>query len=200
VKEKIVYIAAFLLAFALITGAIIYLNSIYKNIFKFDFTPETTTQNVTVIQPAVNDQTTQPKDTTTVKKTLVDSLKQSPAVVKKDSSAVPLSDTNSMKKVKDKIAEVKKIDEQNAIPTPEQNNAATQKFNNSKKDSSYQKWIKSTAQLYYSMDTKKAAKIIQGYSDNIARDILLTMKKKKAADILAEFKPEVATRIISVKQ
>jgi flagellar motility protein MotE (MotC chaperone) len=200
VKEKIVYIAAFILAFALITGAIIYLNSIYKNIFKFDFTPETPTQNVSAILPVVNEQTAQPKDTSTVNKTLADSLKQSPAVLQKDSPIVTLSDTNSMEKVKDKIAEVKKNNEQNANSTLEQTNEATQKFNNSKKDSLYQKWIKNTAQLYYSMDTRKAAKIIQGYSDNIARDILLTMKKKKAADILAEFKPEVATRIISAKQ
>ena len=50
------------------------------------------------------------------------------------------------------------------------------------------------------MDTRKAAKIIQGYSDNIVRDLLLTMKKKKAAEILAEFKPETATRIISAVQ
>ena len=68
----------------------------------------------------------------------------------------------------------------------------------SKKDTVYTNWIKQTVKLYESMDSRKAAKVIQGYSDNIARDILLKMKKKKAAEILAELKPEVVTRIISV--
>ena len=59
-----------------------------------------------------------------------------------------------------------------------------------KKDSVYQIWVRNTVKLYESMDSRKAAKIILGYSDNIARDLLLTMKKKKAADIIAELNPK----------
>ena len=72
--------------------------------------------------------------------------------------------------------------------------------NLAKRDSLHKAWVKNTAKLYESMDTRKAAKIIQGYSDNIVRDLLLTMKRKKAAEILAEFKLETATRIISAVQ
>jgi flagellar motility protein MotE (MotC chaperone) len=49
------------------------------------------------------------------------------------------------------------------------------------------------------MDTKKAAKIIEGYTDNIAREILFSMKKKKAAEIISELKPEAATRIMNLQ-
>jgi len=200
VKEKIIYIAAFLLAFILITGVLIYLNSIYKNIFKFDFTPEVQTVNTSSNQQS-KEQNEPPKDSTVVNKVVPDTSKQVQTSPKKDSSAVALGDTNSMKKVKDKIAEVKKVDEQYANSAAEKDITTTSQVNNSKKDStSYSNWVKNTAKIYTSMDSKKAAKIIQGYSDNIARDILLTMKKKKAADILAEFKPEVATRIISARK
>jgi flagellar motility protein MotE (MotC chaperone) len=68
-----------------------------------------------------------------------------------------------------------------------------------KVDSSYIKWTKNTAAIYEAMDSKKAAKIIQNYSDNIARDIIYAMKKKKAAEILAELTPEVANKITKAK-
>ena len=68
-----------------------------------------------------------------------------------------------------------------------------------KVDSSYIKWTKNTASIYEAMDSKKAAKIIQNYSDNIARDIIYAMKKKKAAEILAELTPEVANKITKAK-
>ena len=63
-----------------------------------------------------------------------------------------------------------------------------------KAEAEYNDWVKNTAGLYDLMDSKKAAKIIQKLSDNEARDILYAMKKKKAAEILAELSPEVATR------
>jgi len=66
-------------------------------------------------------------------------------------------------------------------------------------DSIYNKWMKSTAKLYENMEPKKAAKIISSYSDNMARDIIYTMKKKKAAEILAELSPEFASRITRMK-
>lgn len=176
------------------------MNSVYKNIFKLDFTPESQVVNLENSQPANNDQTTPPKDSTTVSKPLADTLKPAPTSAPVDSNAIALSDTNSMKKVKDKIEEVKKVDDQLASKALEKANASMPKQTGSKRDSTYKNWIKNTAKIYTSMDTKKAAKIIQGYSDNIARDLLLTMKKKKAADIIAEFKPDVATRIISAQQ
>jgi Mg/Co/Ni transporter MgtE len=68
-----------------------------------------------------------------------------------------------------------------------------------KPDSSYLIWMKQTAKLYESMDPKKAAKIIQSYSDNIARDIIYSMKQKNAAEILSELNPDTANRITRAK-
>jgi len=98
------------------------------------------------------------------------------------------------------IGEIKPENSNDPVNLAESAKKTLAENNKAKQDSSYVEWIKNTVKLYESMETQKAAKIILGYSDNIARDILLKMKKKKAAEILAEFKPEIATRIISVVQ
>ncbi|MEW6701360.1 MAG: hypothetical protein AB1298_01455 [Bacteroidota bacterium] len=201
-KEKIIYIVSFLFAFVLVTGLLIYLNSSYKNIFTFDFTPASQT-NIAENKTTQQIQTpTKQKDTTALPAaTLPDSMNHNLHTAKIDSASLSVKDSIALNKPGKKIAEEKKEEPlntsvvQNAPIKPElfEKNAA-------KRDSVYKLWVKSTVKLYESMDAKKAAKIILGYSDNIARDILLTMKKKRAADILAEFKPEVAARIISVVQ
>ena len=68
-----------------------------------------------------------------------------------------------------------------------------------KPDSNYIIWMKQTAKMYEVMDPKKAAKIIQSYSDNIARDIIYSMKQKNAAEILSELNPDIANRITRAK-
>jgi flagellar motility protein MotE (MotC chaperone) len=68
-----------------------------------------------------------------------------------------------------------------------------------RKDSTYKTWLKKTVTLYEAMDSRKAAKIILTYSDNIAKDIVYSMKKKKAAEILGQFSPEIVNRITRVK-
>jgi flagellar motility protein MotE (MotC chaperone) len=198
VKDKIVYILAFAFAFIIVTAAIIYLNSIYKNIFNFDFT-SAQTASVLPQTSKIENPPAQKSDSTAIAQIKPDSLQQQ-HTQNIDTTSITLKDTNAVKNLGKKIEE-KKTAQQNAVPEviASSGNQLVKK-NDSKKDSTYQIWIKNTAKLYTSMDSKKAAKIIQGYSDNIARDILLTMKKKKAAEILAEFKPDLATRIISVQQ
>ncbi len=61
------------------------------------------------------------------------------------------------------------------------------------KDSAYTAWVKSTVKLYESMDSKKAAKLIQNFSDSEARDLIYSMKKKKAAEILSNLSVEKVT-------
>lgn len=207
-KEKIIYIVSFLLAFVFVTGLLIFLNSSYKNIFAFDFTPISQSthtaevnkqepQNQTAAQPQEAAQLiTAPKDTATQK---IDStnIKQNIAAVK-DSSAAKKAVSEKTSKEKNKITETPATNTATAKTEPPKQIAVDKTV--AKKDSIYQAWVKNTVKLYETMDSKKAAKIIQGYSDNIARDLLLTMKKKKAAEILAEFKPGTASRIISVTQ
>lgn len=194
-KNLIIYGAIFLLAFALVTGALFFLNSQYKNIFAFDFTPETN-------QPAKSDR--KPKDVVKV-----DSLKTDSPDMVKDSSVVAPDTTAKAQSVakatdetsKTKLAEVKPTQKKQIEQAPATENPMLPKTNfkqTANKDSIYNNWIKQTVKLYEAMDSKKVAKVILGYSDNIARDLILRMRKKKAAEILAEFKPEVVTRLISV--
>jgi len=59
----------------------------------------------------------------------------------------------------------------------------------------YTEWIQKVSSIYSALEPKKAAKIIQTYSDNVARDILYNMSKKTAAKVVSELSPETANRI-----
>jgi flagellar motility protein MotE (MotC chaperone) len=133
--------------------------------------------------------------------TVKDTIKKNVDSSKIKTVSVTPVDTAALAKAQNLINEQKKkeIEKNNQLLTDSLKLIAENKLN-AKKDSVYQIWVRKTVKLYESMDSRKAAKIILGYSDNIARDLLLTMKKKKAADIIAEFKPEVATRIISANR
>jgi flagellar protein FlbB len=188
----------FLLVFVVVTAALIYGNSIFNNIFLFDFSPikyaEVKKKDVPDVKPAA--------DSLAVADT------NSTDGAKIDSTSISLSDSTNVADVIEqkvnKTSQTQKINKvAEAVQPSKIDNSAKINQNeklSAKKDSVYQTWLKETVKLYESMDTKKAAKIIQGYSDNIARDLILKMKKKKAAEILSEFKPEVVIRIISVNQ
>jgi flagellar motility protein MotE (MotC chaperone) len=186
VKNTIVYSVIFLLAFGLVTGALFYFNGQFNSMFEFDFSPPK--QEQTKLKPAV-----------------ADSLKSDSTKVMSDSSAVHSDSTANHSLPNNAVAAVnsaeKSTSKSKTEVTPVTDNPMVPKTNMRtvvNRDSIYKSWVAETVKLYEVMDSKKAAKVIMGYSDNIARDIILKMKKKKAAEILAELKPEVVTRIISV--
>jgi flagellar motility protein MotE (MotC chaperone) len=72
------------------------------------------------------------------------------------------------------------------------------KNKSTEKDSAYIKWKKSTVKLYELMDPKKAAKIISQHSDNIARDLIYSMNKKKAAQILQYLDNETVIKLTRI--
>lgn len=200
-KEKIIYIVSFLLAFALVTGLLIFLNSTYNNIFTFDFTTTVKTAAEIKKLDQIDSTKIHSKDSTIVNVTPEAAIAQKIDSLQSKTTSVSLKDSNAAQIVSKKLAEEIKP----ALKIPQTASLDPIKVdrvdkNLAKRDSLHKAWVKNTAKLYESMDTRKAAKIIQGYSDNIVRDLLLTMKKKKAAEILAEFKPETATRIISAVQ
>ncbi len=242
-KNKIIYISVFLTAFILTSGAIIYLNSRYSNIFKFDFRPAGTLSTVTDTlnspQKFPNDSLLSSKsDQIDTKKTLPsDSLRRAAlekraAMDRQTADSLytaalnKLQDSSKIEAIPEKInkadktlstqqktelnikkeitpPEISKSDIP-LIKTAETNEAVTGNSeiisnNSEKEDTLYTKWMKSTAKLYENMEPKKAAKIIASYSDNMARDIIYTMKKKKAAEVLAELNPEFASRITRMK-
>jgi flagellar motility protein MotE (MotC chaperone) len=202
VKEKIIYIVSFLLAFVMVSGMIIYLNSVYSNIFAFEFTPINLQSNITEEKSTNPDQKTSSNEQSQPNlTTLQDTSKKNIDSSKVKSVSITPSDSEALAKSQHLIDEQKRQANERTIQLRADSvKLIAENKLNAKKDSVYQIWVRKTVKLYESMDSRKAAKIILGYSDNIARDLLLTMKKKKAADIIAEFKPEVATRIISANR
>lgn len=187
-KNKVIYIFIFTVAFVFTTGAIVYFNSIYKNIFQFNFT------SASIPDPVKGKDSTMTMNAS-VKANVPDTVKTvdslSAANVK---NATPVA--NTVKNVQNiiKPAENKaSVTKTQATVQPTVNNTPT------KPDTNYINWMKQTAKLYENMDAKKAAKIIQSYSDNIARDIIYSMKQKKAAEILSEINPDAANRITRAK-
>lgn len=188
-KEKIVYAFIFIFLFVLVSAGMIYFNSKYKNIFAFDFSPRVENEQTQNEKLANDSPKTENKEQTS------DSLKTVEAKTDLKEETNLSTEKQNLEKTNLNVTQAS-VKQETSVEMPF-HISATEKTK-AKKDSIYNEWIKQTVKLYESMDSKKAAKVIVGYSDNIARDILLKMKKKKAAEILAELKPEVVTRIISV--
>jgi len=208
-KSYILNSIPFLFAFVIVTGAIIYLNGQYNNIFQFDFTPRNL-QTVS-IKDSVNtvdkdkpkakvDSLTATNDSIKVDNPLKDSVQVASLVGNNITEPTELK--TSLKDVSKKELET----QLNKKPDPEKDKIEpkfvsdelnrTQDSKQQKQDSTYQNWLKKVSKLLEQMEPSKASKIIQNYSDNVARDIIYTMNKKSAAKIVSELNPEIAQRII----
>ncbi len=198
-KAKIIYSAAFLAVFLITTGGIVYFNSIYKDIFKFDFSPihslpdknkmiDTSKVSIAEIKNYLFDD---------FKHEVLDSLKTiMPAKTGDTVYANAFRDSILIDSLRNLQAALKSVNTKlNTNAAGKDSQQITTDNEKTKTDSSYNVWKIQTAKLYESMDPQKAAKIIQSYSDNVARDIIYTMRQKKAAEILSELNPETANRI-----
>jgi flagellar motility protein MotE (MotC chaperone) len=208
-KSYILNSLPFLFAFVIITGAIIYLNGQYNNIFKFDFTPRNL-QTVSIKDSVNYVDKDKPKAEVDSLTAMYDSIKVDNPF--KDSVQVASLVGNNLSeptKLKSDLKEIYKKELQSQLnkkPDPEKDKNEPKfvsnelnRTQNSKKqmqDSTYQNWLKKVSKLLEQMEPSKASKIIQNYSDNVARDIIYTMNKKSAAKIISELNPEIAQRII----
>lgn len=208
-KSYILNTVPFLFAFIVVTGAIIYLNGQYNNIFQFDFSPrsQTTSQLRDSLDTNTNNNLEAKLNSLTEKN---DSLKVDEVI--KDSNEVALKTEDSLIKGADVKTDLKQISKKELEaqlekkPEPEKYKiepkyasndiTQTQESKQQKQDSTYQNWLKKVSKLLEQMEPAKASKIIQNYSDNVARDIIYSMNKKSAAKIVSELSPEVAQRII----
>lgn len=200
-KDKLIYAIILLLAFFMVTGAMYYGASNYKNIFAFDFSPAAA-DSVIINKPKLSAAANNPIEQKPVQTKTESTVQPGINRVTQDSADFKISASAFADSAKVVFEQLKKMKEQillNNEKSAAQNTVLNTAMPESKKDSLYGKWIKNSVKLYEAMDSKKAAKIIQGYNDNIARDIIFSMKKKKAAEIIAEFKPELVNRIISVQ-
>ena len=197
-KTNLVYGLIFGTTFILVTVLIIFFNSIYTDIFKFDFTPvepeQTISQQNSLITMAGFEKNYGEK----IRKELLDSLRayQSQSVNNDSNSVTAILDStiiDSLAVIHQKLAELEKRNK--AFLEQKQEVAKVDSVISEEDAKKFEEWAKQTAKLYESMDPKKAAKIIQNYSDNESREILFRMNKKKAAKILAELNPQLAQRI-----
>ena len=214
---KISNILAFVAAFIFVTVGLIFLNSIYTNIFKFDFSPVAISDSLSVAstisqndpgveinkQMSKKAESIQEKDSVKSKddsKNLAkDSAVTPPPKAELIPQVIPVSnkpaDNGTEKKTETEQENTRQLAVNEPVPANENEMIINNAGAVSSVDTIYQKWIKQTAKLYESMDPKKAALIIKKYSESTARDIIYKMKKNKAADVLAELDPSTANRI-----
>jgi hypothetical protein len=201
-KQGIIYGGTFIFAFVVVTGLLIYLNSSYENIFQFNFAPKSLTQlsdstktdSLNVSEDAAL--TTEPDSTIARDSILLSSLdgiemNDSAKYNKTDSISVKNKSENPTQKGNEKLDIKNPKTDVTSIPPPN-DKPVTQNIVQGKE---YTEWITKVTSIYAAMEPKKAAKIIQTYSDNVARDILYNMNKKTAAKVVSELSPETANRI-----
>lgn len=209
-KEKLVYGIVFGGAFVIVTVAIIYMNSMFNNIFKFDFTPPQASNAVAAVVDQENTEQIEQEPEEEITDDLQEPVYSESEETNNDTAVVKYevdkSLLDSLNILRNKIALLEKqqnkknnqdmADDAKALSQREDSLKAVAASESKKMDEKkFELWAKETAKLYESMDPKKAAKIIQSYSDNESREVIFKMNKKKAAKILAELDPEIALRI-----
>lgn len=190
-KPGIIYGGVFLFAFVIVTGLLIYMNSTYENIFQFNFAPKSL-----VIADSLK--------TDSLKTAMNDSTAVKDSVLLSSMSGVEENDSLNQNPVENKEAENPEQNKHNEVvdqKNPKTDLTSNQQQNNQTttqtlpQGKEYTEWVTKVTSIYSAMEPKKAAKIIQTYSDNVARDILYNMNKKTAAKVVSELSPETANRI-----
>ncbi len=174
-KNTIMYILIFTLAFAATTAGLFVLNTKYNDVFSLDFSPPQE-EIADSLQLAMADSLAQVPDSLTIMMTIVDSLENELSKLKLELGA-------AQTQLQQKDLEIENL----------------KKNIETKKDSAYLAWLKSTRKLYETMESSKAAKLLSSISDNEARDLLYSMNKKKAAEILSNLSTEKIKKLTSPK-
>jgi len=179
VKTTITYALVFVFAF-IGTSAIIYvLNDKFVNIFQFDFRDASILEDAMMYQSVANGDSL----------ITVDSLFVEDGSENFEDELSPES-SKSKKQAKEDIVEVK----EEVIKQKEKIKELEEKFTAKEKEE-HKSWLKSTIKMYEAMDAGKASQLLASIPDNDAREILYSMKKKKAAEILSSLPTETVIRL-----
>lgn len=199
------------MAFLMTTGALIILNQNYENIFKLDFSPARSRKATLPVSMTGNSPINMAGNEKLDIKILEAQLKQKILDSLDGESKKTVQNTTSQKEAQlpdntksgNKQAAVQNNDKKSQGASEQKKEVKTAETpkddSRARQDSSYAKWKKEMVKIYESMDSKTAAKIIQKLNDNQARDILFSMKKKKAAQIIAELSPDTANRLTRIQ-
>jgi flagellar motility protein MotE (MotC chaperone) len=179
--KKIIIITPFVFAFILVTGVLVYLNSIYNNIFHFDFSPKIDNQKTALLDSvstknSLNSNTDKyENDLASNEKNVNDTTNSQYNINSNEQPALNAINDNSSVSTEDK---------------------STQKLvEKTNKDSAYNAWLKKTVKLVENLPPAQASKLLKNYSDNQARDIIYTMKQKQAAKIISYLEPEYVQKL-----
>ncbi|MCU7496576.1 MAG: hypothetical protein HF314_05920 [Ignavibacteria bacterium] len=175
------------------------MNQKYENIFKLDFSPRRTALG----GASKSDSLKARIDTTKLKEQWINKVKKGGAdslsvVMGNQSTQAIISERDrqldSLNKIKLAIAQY-----ESKLRSKQSEFNKTSVVSKAKQDSAYARWKKEMVKTYELMDPKMAAKIIQKLNDNLAKDILFSIKQKKRAQILSEFSPETAVRLTRMR-
>ncbi|MBI9073636.1 MAG: hypothetical protein JEY94_18710 [Melioribacteraceae bacterium] len=191
-----VYIFVFFMTFLGISGTLYFLNDNFTNIFEFDFSPapdiKLRNHRMKLKLDSLNEYYTRTKiDTFYIYNDTSLVSKNNNAIVDNERLRFELSTKEEF------IADLEKqiIAKDDTIQQVSVELEGLKTEGNEENKEDHDKWLKSTVKLFEKMDAKKAAKIIETYSDNIAKEIIYSMKNKNAAEILSLLNPEKVTKL-----
>lgn len=190
-KTGVVAALVFVAAFIITTAVLIYFNTQFRNIFKFDFTPVNHSAVAVVDSTALKQAEKAKADSTRA----LDSLKNiaNGLAPKTDSAKTAQANGNTASQNNVQAANNQQVYQQSpaAAIKPADNNIVkndVKSVETKKLDAAtYEKWKKNTAKIIEAMDANKASQVLRMYADNIGNELLYLMKKKKAAEILSKY-------------
>ena len=194
-KNKIIAASIYAVTFLVVTVIIAMLNNNYRNIFKFDFSTPVGKDIIHSGVPLQNLAKIKKGIENVVREEYKDSIDVMKIKTEAEIAAVQV-DPILLDSIKVLKAHLARLEKQKAEQMRKQELEAVQDTGKV----AYDKWLKNAISYYEAMDEDQAAKIITKYSDNVARDIIYNMKKKKAVKILSALKPEIVNRLIQVEQ
>jgi flagellar motility protein MotE (MotC chaperone) len=178
-KNVILYALIFIIAFAATTIGIYTYNNKYVNMFEFDF-----------------------RDAKKV--AIADSL-----AINENNIVEPSDSLVAVNEHEEKAKELKKEFKQTKVELDQTSNELSKKEKELeflkkqlevKKNEEHDEWLKSTIKLYEEMETNKAGQLLKTIPENEAREIVYSMKKKKAAEILSNLDTETVKRLTKAQK
>ncbi|MDX1699493.1 MAG: hypothetical protein R3250_02690 [Melioribacteraceae bacterium] len=178
-KNAIFYSFIFITAFVVTTVAIYSLNNKYENIFLFDFRLSEDVTMADSLAPVGLD-SNMVSDTTTVKE---------------ESVLVQQKLEQDFEETKNELAKTTR-----ELTRKEEELAELKERISAREESKHTEWLKSTVKLYEQMESGKAGDLLRSLPADEARELIYSMKKKKAAEILSTLDTETVKRLTRVKK
>ena len=185
-KGMIVYAVLFLFTFIIVSLGMYQANDKYENLFHFDFRDRFALAQEKKSQDSV--------------KAFQDSVKH-----KMEQDSITKSKnhdtTSTAEAASSDVAKTEGV-EKTAVKNEEQGKSSAgaiadpaKKKLQAEKDSARVIWKRKTIKVYESMDSKQLAKIIPDLENDLARDLIYSMKDKKRGEVLGLLSKEVVLRL-----